>query len=511
MSKASGDLILDPERLAEVPVYQLLEAAAAGYIAVDHRFLHAIVDHPERSIPDLVRFAAEDHRHDAINLAGELFDIFRYLRTPEALPFFIRLLREDPETLSDDLVEAFVELGAASVDPLLQLLTELDEAHKPLGEVPFILAVLNVRDQRILEALTRLARKEPDAAMFLDMYGDPAAIPVFQDLLSSLPPDHGERPRIQSLIQTFTAREEASPESESIERFDLWSAYPEKSPPPIEALDEVGQLAMLDAGSAELRAAVAAYFRRSPIPDKIRARLLQIAKSDPDPKVRGECWETLCDLAKEPEFRKLILTVLNDPSAPLEEKAGIAVALSYEADNTPVFQVIDELYTYPPTRAKALKAMGHSFDRRFAAYPPKHLDDPDEEIRRQAIWATGYLALSSEVSRLVAFFNDDKFRSDALFAYALAVPGETSRARIRSILRKVDTIAGDLTPDEEDLVKVALDQRLMLHGHDPVFSEEDEEAAVEEPAQKEMPPPKPGRNDPCPCGSGKKYKKCCGA
>jgi hypothetical protein len=24
-------------------------------------------------------------------------------------------------------------------------------------------------------------------------------------------------------------------------------------------------------------------------------------------------------------------------------------------------------------------------------------------------------------------------------------------------------------------------------------------------------PPKPGRNDPCPCGSGKKYKKCCGA
>ncbi|HTG14601.1 MAG TPA: SEC-C metal-binding domain-containing protein [Blastocatellia bacterium] len=23
--------------------------------------------------------------------------------------------------------------------------------------------------------------------------------------------------------------------------------------------------------------------------------------------------------------------------------------------------------------------------------------------------------------------------------------------------------------------------------------------------------PRVGRNDPCPCGSGKKYKKCCGA
>ena len=26
----------------------------------------------------------------------------------------------------------------------------------------------------------------------------------------------------------------------------------------------------------------------------------------------------------------------------------------------------------------------------------------------------------------------------------------------------------------------------------------------------EEPPAKVGRNEPCPCGSGKKYKKCCG-
>ena len=31
------------------------------------------------------------------------------------------------------------------------------------------------------------------------------------------------------------------------------------------------------------------------------------------------------------------------------------------------------------------------------------------------------------------------------------------------------------------------------------------------PATYRRAPPKPGRNDPCPCGSGKKYKKCCGA
>src|SRR5450755_348111 len=27
----------------------------------------------------------------------------------------------------------------------------------------------------------------------------------------------------------------------------------------------------------------------------------------------------------------------------------------------------------------------------------------------------------------------------------------------------------------------------------------------------QRPTPKTGRNEPCPCGSGKKYKKCCGA
>jgi uncharacterized protein YecA (UPF0149 family) len=30
------------------------------------------------------------------------------------------------------------------------------------------------------------------------------------------------------------------------------------------------------------------------------------------------------------------------------------------------------------------------------------------------------------------------------------------------------------------------------------------------PAPIESEEPKVGRNDPCPCGSGKKYKKCCG-
>jgi preprotein translocase subunit SecA len=51
--------------------------------------------------------------------------------------------------------------------------------------------------------------------------------------------------------------------------------------------------------------------------------------------------------------------------------------------------------------------------------------------------------------------------------------------------------------------------------------EQEEEHRKQLPTEEEpaLPPPvepvhvdkEPGRNDPCPCGSGKKYKKCCGA
>ncbi len=46
-------------------------------------------------------------------------------------------------------------------------------------------------------------------------------------------------------------------------------------------------------------------------------------------------------------------------------------------------------------------------------------------------------------------------------------------------------------------------------GADPVMSTNSPEETRRRPVQREA--PKVGRNDPCPCGSGKKYKKCCGA
>jgi hypothetical protein len=215
--------------------------------------------------------------------------------------------------------------------------------------------------------------------------------------------------------------------------------------------------------------------------------------------VRGECWEALEEAIDEPEVRKAMLAVIADAAATVEERSGAVIALAQDSsDNDAVFGAIRRLYEEPNARAAALKAMARSLDRRFAEYPPRHLDDPDPEIQKQAIWATGYLNLSSEAPKLETFFHHPRHREAALFAYVLSAPGETSRGRANALLRKIEKLAGGLDRDEEELVRVALDQRLHLQGRRPA----------------EPPPPpsiKVGRNDPCPCGSGKKYKKCCGA
>jgi hypothetical protein len=220
-----------------------------------------------------------------------------------------------------------------------------------------------------------------------------------------------------------------------------------------------------------------------------------------------------------------MLKVLRDDGADLEERMGALIALAQGPEDDDVTRFMRLFYDRAETRARALEAMWRSLDRGFSTLFPKHLDDPDVEVKRNAIWGVGYSGLAAEVGRLRRFFDDEELRADALFAYALAMPGGASRGRVRGMLRKIDELAGGLTSGEGELVKIALDQRLAMSGQEPVFArerEEDEEdveawadgggssdsvsVSSKEPAAQSV-----GRNDPCPCGSGKKHKKCCGA
>jgi hypothetical protein len=498
-------LILEPGRYEGVPAYQLLEAAGHGYIPVDQRLLHAILDYPENSLPDIVRFAAQDHSGDLMDLDPLLIDLFRALHTPAALPFFLRVMRDNPSDVPDDLVESVVELSEAAVAPVLELLGELE--GKNAGDIPFVLAALRVRDRRVLEALRRRLENDPqDAALCLEMYGDPAAIPALEAALAQIPADDSRsRAPIQAVIEGLSAPAEVSPKSD--EPFDIWAVYPEDAATDFSLLEDEDRLAMLQKGAASLRSEVALSYQGTDLSDDARARLIQLANTDPDATVRGACWEALGEIGDEPELRQAMLKILADSNAAIEERSGAAIGLAEQSDNVAVYQAILNLYQDPRGRAKALKAMARSFDKRFAAFPPKHLDDPDPDIKTQAIWGVGYLDLSSEAPRLVELFDEEEFRTDALFAYTLSIPGETSPGRVRALMSKVEEAAGGFRQDEEDLIRIALDQRLMLHGKSPVFFPDE---AEEEESETVIAPPKPGRNDLCSCGSGKKYKKCHG-
>jgi hypothetical protein len=205
----------------------------------------------------------------------------------------------------------------------------------------------------------------------------------------------------------------------------------------------------------------------------------------------------------------------------VEERGAAAVGLYPFADKDTARRGIEALYELGGhARAKALEAMWRSLWEPYAKYFTPHLEETEDiAILRQALRGAGYFRLTKYAEKIAAYFDREgdlaTLRDDALFAYALAMPGETTRGRVRGMLRKVDALA-DLDATETDLVMFALDERLRLHGLEPVFqeaagsqvpvaSDEDLEDAPAAAASQKI-----GRNDPCPCGSGKKFKKCCG-
>jgi hypothetical protein len=297
------------------------------------------------------------------------------------------------------------------------------------------------------------------------------------------------------------------------EPFDILAEYSERDVPAVEVLSEAERLELLSSPDADTRAVAAHSFFNIELDPKERAALLALAKSDPDAKVRGRAWASLADATEDSAVRDAMLAVLNDSTREPSERGGAAVGLHGVADREDARAGIEALYEVGGmARAKALESMWRSLWKPFSKYFPQHLDDPDREIARQALRGAGYFLMTRYIDKIASYFDRDDdmadLRDDALFAYALAMPGETTRGRVRGMLRKIDSLA-DLSEGEMDLVKFALDERLQIYGLDPVFATEGEH---EEPEPEAPPPPKAvGRNDPCPCGSGKKYKKCHGA
>jgi hypothetical protein len=490
-------------------VEELLREAALGRVGVDRALIQKILDaNDPAGILAFTRGPSEDHR---VQIDPLLVDLFRHYQSPEALDFLVDVARRDAEDVSDDLILAFLPFGEKAIEPLLALYQELGEEQG--ADVAFLLAGLHVRDARILDLLLeRLEYDTADGAFLLGLYGEPAAQPALEKMLAEIPEEDAElRREISFAIEQLNA----TPEPYQHEPFDIFREYPKRDLPAFDLLTEAERLEMLKSDDALIRAGAAHSFFNVELQPKERAALLELAKSDPEARVRGKAWESLADATEDRTILDAMTAVLNDESRPVEERGGAAVGLYAVADQDDPRRGIEALYhAGGPGRVKALEAMWRSLWQPYAKFFPEHLTDSDPKIVREALRGAGYFELTRYADQIAKYFDAeepfDHLREDALFAYALAMPGETTRGRVRGMLRKLDSIT-PLTHYETELVEFALDERLRLHGMQPVFSADQEEPEPE--AVPALPPAaqKPGRNDPCPCGSGKKYKKCCGA
>ena len=136
-------------------------------------------------------------------------------------------------------------------------------------------------------------------------------------------------------------------------------------------------------------------------------------------------------------------------------------------------------------------------------------DDPD--------WALGYLAWAECYSFKADGTNDDKIEKILLAGYSkgrprdrfeiianlMALYEDTDRPEKAKELEKELHELHDSIPDFVEAAKALRKEMLDWQREKPG------DVVYDKPAPVRV--TKIGRNEPCPCGSGKKYKKCCGA
>lgn len=526
-----------PETFSDYSIPQLLTAAAYGRIGFDQRLAREILEKRDRStaLADIVRFATEPFpEENTANLTRALFVLLRHFRAAEAMPFLSELLVANIEELPEELIEAVLEVGPAAVEPVLKLYDKLED-DELRGEIAFLLASFRNRDPRILERLLdHFEYDAADGAIILQTFGDPAAIPAIEKVLAE--PNLDEELKKELTDAVAALRDSAAGDDEGAEAssFDAVAEFPASAGPLFDVITDAELAALLDSPSAEFRLAAVDSLSSSDMTPQITDRVRKLAESDPDPKLRGMAWEAL---AVDPDDKKLVgqlVSVTEDAAKTPQERVGALVGLASLDKYAKLKTALLEFHqSFPEVRAQVLKAMWRSLDRAFAKYMVEGLAHEDLAVREQAVLGIGNLSVSSEADKLEALFEDEALRPSALYAYALAAPGETTRARMKSLFNRIEKLADGLDEEEAELVEAALDQRLAYRGLKPVFhvDEEDghdhhhhhhvhDENCDHDHEHHHAPAPaasaaasqlKAGRNDPCPCGSGKKYKKCHGA
>lgn len=176
------------------------------------------------------------------------------------------------------------------------------------------------------------------------------------------------------------------------------------------------------------------------------------------------------------------------------------------------FGTLEEAQEILPAIMALYNHVNHGVLDRNPALPPGCTvhDDPPVNLEPDAPlsqWARGFTQGHDWLSKLWDEYTPDSL-SDELGANMLVLSFFTNRRLAEAYRKEVkqqDKPLGDMAADMLRLLPDAM--RGYAHLGRTIY-----EALRNEPQLSRVPVrgTKTGRNDPCPCGSGKKYKKCCG-
>ena len=162
-----------------------------------------------------------------------------------------------------------------------------------------------------------------------------------------------------------------------------------------------------------------------------------------------------------------------------------------------------------------------------SAFGPSQATDPPTIEKFNAIWDTG--ATNSVVSKSVVdkcglkpigmaeVHTAGGTRTSEVFLVNIFLPNKVIMQNVRatqgnlSSISGIDVLVGMDIIGRGDFAVTNMDGKTTFSFRVPSISRIDftEEDRIRE-SQSKKSPPKIGRNQPCPCGSGKKYKHCCG-
>lgn len=169
------------------------------------------------------------------------------------------------------------------------------------------------------------------------------------------------------------------------------------------------------------------------------------------------------------------------------------------SDGDMAFKSIDEACRFTELTSRQWNHVNHQLDRE-QVYLPLLLEDAEGDVRGKD-WAKGFLqGTHLRHSIWVELFEDEERGGPLVPIMALAYENHSDPA-MRSFKTEIDKAK------RTDLLVGAAAGVMQLHRHFLKQRSSDTHASSTFVRDR----PKTGRNEPCPCGSGKKFKKCCGS